>query len=151
MKATYLWLTRLIALAVVLQAAFIAWGTFDVFNAVDDGEAFTAQPEDYNVGQGLHSIFGVMVIPLLALLLLIFSFFVKTSRAVWFALGVVGLVVLQFVLALVSFGVPFIGVLHGINAFLIAGMAGVAGRMVGRGGPPQAPSPAATPPAAAAA
>lgn len=150
MRATYQWLARLIALGVVLQAAFIAFGTFEVFNAVDDGKVFTGDTDDYNAGQALHSIFGVMVIPLLAVLLLIVSFFVKTKGAVWSALAVLGLIVLQFVLALVSFGAPVIGLLHGINAFAIAGVAGFAGGRAGKPRSPEAPPQAAPPTAAAA-
>jgi hypothetical protein len=41
---------------------------------------------------------------------------------------VVGLVVLQFLLAVVSFGLPALGVLHGINGLAIAGVAGTAAR-----------------------
>jgi hypothetical protein len=133
MKAVYQWLARLIALGVVLQAAFIAFGTFEVFNA----------------GQALHSTFGVMVIPLLALLLLIVSFFVKSRAAVWFSLGVLGLVVLQFVLALVSFGVPAIGLLHGLNAFAMAAVAGFAAERGFKAASPEAPSQAAPPTASA--
>lgn len=128
MKATYMWLTRLIALTVVLQAAFIAWGTFDIFNTVDDGKAFTGETEDYNAGQALHSTFGIMVIPLLVLLLLIVSFFARVPRGVVMALAVLGLVVLQIVIAFLSFPAPVLGLLHGINAFIIAGVAGFAGR-----------------------
>jgi hypothetical protein len=150
MRATYLWLTRLIALGVVLQAAFIAWGTFDVFNAVDDGEVFVAEREEYNAGQMMHATFGEVVIPLLAILLLIVSFFVKTRGAVMTALIVLGLVVLQFLLAIVSFGVPVTGLLHGINAFAIAGVAGFAGQRLNRAGPPPASTQPAPPEAAAA-
>lgn len=142
MKATYVWLTRLIALAVVLQAAFIAWGTFDIFNAANDGRAFT-EDTDYNAGQALHSTFGIMVIPLLALLLLIISFFARIPRGVIMALAVLGLVVLQIVLAFLSFPAPVIGLLHGVNAFILAGVAGFAGRLAG-GGPVKAPQPEET-------
>ena len=134
MRVAYQWLARLIALGVLLQMAFIAFGTFEIFNTVEDGEAFTGDREDYNLGQQLHAVFGEMVIPLLALLLLIVSFFAKVPRGVPLALGVVGLVVLQFVLAIVSFSAPVIGLLHGINAFAIAGVAGYAGGRVRPGG-----------------
>src|SRR5439155_2907316 len=76
MKATYLWLTRLIAVGVVLQAAFVAYGTFEILNGASHGKAFTGDSE-YNTGQLLHSIFGVMIIPALALILLIVSFFAR--------------------------------------------------------------------------
>lgn len=132
MRVAYQWLARLIALGVLLQMAFIAFGTFDIFNTVEDGRAFTGERDDYNAGQMLHAVFGEMVIPLLALLLLIVSFFAKVPRGVPLALAVLGLVVLQFLLALLSFEAPVVGLLHGINAFAIAGVAGYAG---GRGRP----------------
>jgi hypothetical protein len=150
MKATYLWLARLIALGVVLQAAFIAYGTFEIFNDADDGRLFTG--DEYNTGQILHSIFGTGIIPLMALVMLILAFFIKVPRGVPMAAAVFGLVVLQFVLALVSFPVPVIGLLHGLNAFAIAGVAGFAGRPAGQaGGPggPDAAAPEAQAPAAA--
>lgn len=127
MKATYKWLSRLIAIGVVLQAAFIAVGTFEIFNAASEGRVFTEDTE-YNAGQTLHSVFGLMVIPLLALLLLILSFFAKIRGGVKLAGIVVGLVVLQIVLGLMSFPAPWLGLLHGINAFVLAGAAGFAGR-----------------------
>lgn len=143
MKQAYVWLTRLIALGVVAQAAFVAWGTFDVFNAVDDGQVFTG--DDYNAGQSLHSVFGLMVIPLLAVLLLIVSFFARVSRGVLFALLVLGLVVLQVVLGFVSFPAPWLGLLHGVNAFVLAGAAGFAGGRANRSEPGGGALPGRTP------
>jgi hypothetical protein len=131
MKATYQWLARLIALGVVLQAAFVAYGMFGVLNAADDGKAFTGDTAD-NLGQSLHSTVGLMIIPLLALLLLVVSFFAKVPGGVRLAAIVVGLVVLQIVLAVVSLPVPALGLLHGVNAFALAAVAGVAGGRPGR-------------------
>jgi heme A synthase len=125
MRATYVWISRLIAIGVVLQAMFIAFGTFGILKDADDGRAYTG---DFNAGQVLHSIFGLGVIPLLTIILLIVSFFARVPGGVKWAAILFGLVVLQFLLALVSFGVPFIGLLHGLNAFAIAGVAGIAGR-----------------------
>jgi hypothetical protein len=141
MRATYLWLSRLIAIGVVLQAAFIAFGTFDILKSADDGKALTAD-SDYNVGQSLHSIFGNIVIPLLALVLLIVSFFMHSPTAVKLGAAVFGLVVLQVLLAVISFPVPVLGILHGLNAFALAAVAGVAGSRVGR--PPTVPAAEAT-------
>ncbi|HEX2356570.1 MAG TPA: hypothetical protein VHI50_08930 [Micromonosporaceae bacterium] len=143
MKATYVWLSRLIALGVVLQAAFIAFGTFDVFKAVDDGRAFTGEYDDYNAGQAMHSLFGTFIIPLLGLILLIVAFFARIPGGVRLAAIVFGLIVLQFLLALFSFNAPWVGLLHGINAFALAAVAGLAGRQASR-----APTPAASAPGA---
>jgi hypothetical protein len=126
MKATYIWLSRLIAIGVVLQAMFIAFGMFDIIKAADDGKVYTSTTE--TAGQSLHSIFGSIIIPLLALGLLIISFFARIPGGVKWAAITFGLVVLQFALAAVSFSVPFIGLLHGLNAFAMAAVAGIAGR-----------------------
>jgi hypothetical protein len=131
MKAAYQWLARLISVGVVLQAAFIAYGMFAVLHAADDGKAFTGDTAD-NLGQSLHGIVGGMVIPLLALLLLIVSFFAKVPGGVRLALIVVVLVALQIVLAQLSSPAPVLGLLHGINAFAVAAVAGFAGGRPGK-------------------
>ena len=69
-----------------------------------------------------------MVIPLLCLALLIVSFFAKIPGGVKWAAIVVGVAALQIALALVSFDAPWIGILHGLNAFALAGVAGRAAR-----------------------
>ena len=126
MRSLYIWLSRLIALAVVLQVLFVAWGAFDIFKNASDGVPFTEDTER-NVGQMLHSVVGMMVIPALALLFGIISFFAKVRGGVALAWIVVALTVLQIVLAFVSFGAPVVGTLHALNAFAIAGIAGMAG------------------------
>jgi hypothetical protein len=138
MRPTYMWLGRLIAIAVVLQAAFIAWGMFDILNTTEDGEIYTG---DYNAGQAMHGVFGLGIIPILALILLVVSFFAKVPGGVRAALIVLGIVVLQVVLAIVSFSGPVVGLLHGINAFVLAGIAGYASRLATKAGgaPPSAP------------
>jgi hypothetical protein len=65
---------------------------------------------------------------LLALVLLILSFLTDVPRGRTLAGIIVGLVVLQFLLAVVSFGLPAVGILHGINGLAIAGVAGAASR-----------------------
>jgi hypothetical protein len=138
MRATYVWLSRLIALGVVLQAAFIAFGTFDILKEADDGRAYTG---DFNAGQALHSIFGLGVIPLLAILMLVISFFAKIPGGVKFAAIVFGLVVLQFLLAFLGFFSPAVGgILHGLNAFALAAAAGIAGRRATTASPSAEPA-----------
>ena len=125
MRAVYRVLGQLIALAVVLQVASIALALFIVDKDADDGTSIGA---DYsNLGQTYHSVAG-MVIGLLALVFLIVSFLTDVPRGRMLAGIVVGLVVLQFLLAVVSFGVPALGLLHGINGLVIAGVASTAAR-----------------------
>ena len=123
MRSTYRVLAGLIALGVVLQAAFIALAWFTVINEVDGGFILD-ENYDGNAGHALHGIVGTAVIPALALVLLILSFFAKIQGGIKWAAIVFGLVALQFALAIVSFEAPVIGLLHGINAFVLAGAAG---------------------------
>lgn len=125
MRAAYRVMASLIALAVVLQVASIALAGFTIASDAEDGTTIGA---DYsNAGQNFHSMAG-MVIGLLALVFLIVSFLTDVPRGRMLAGIVVGLVVLQFLLAVVSFGLPALGVLHGINGLAIAGVAGMASR-----------------------
>ncbi|MEV4620367.1 hypothetical protein AB0J74_16890 [Asanoa sp. NPDC049573] len=131
MRSLYLWLSRLIALGVVVQVLVIAWSAFDIFNKANDGVPFT-EDTDANAGQLVHSAVGMMVIPALALIFGIVSFFAKVPGGIGRAWITVGLVVLQIVLAFVSFDAPVVGMLHALNAFAIAGVAGVAGARASR-------------------
>lgn len=125
MRKVYRVLTMAIAIAVVLQVASIALSGFTVSKDANDGTTIGA---DYsNFGQSYHSIAGT-AIGLLALILLIVSFLTDVPRGRVLAGVIVGLVAVQFALAVVSFGIPALGVLHGINGLAIAGIAGTAGR-----------------------
>ncbi len=125
MRNVYRVLAILIAVAVALQVASIALAGFTEAKDAENGTTIGA---DYsNFGQTYHSIAGT-AIGVLALILLIVSFLTDLPRGRSLAGIVVGLVALQFVLAVVSFGVPAIGVLHGINGLAIAGVAGAASR-----------------------
>lgn len=139
MKATYRVLAILIAVGVVLQAASIAYAWFDVLGAVDDGQAFTE--DDGNSGHVIHGVIGVIGIPLIALLLLVVSFFAKVPDGVKWAAIVFGVAVLQVALAFVAFSAPAVGALHGINALVLAGVAGRASAMASS---PRETSPATT-------
>jgi hypothetical protein len=125
MRAAYRVLASLIAIAVVLQVASIALAGFTIAKDADDG---TTIGSDYsNFGQSYHSMAGT-AIGLLALVLLIVSFMTNVPRGRMLAGIIVGLVVVQFLLAVVSFGLPALGILHGINGLAIAGLAGAASR-----------------------
>ncbi|HET6293115.1 MAG TPA: hypothetical protein VFG33_07060 [Kribbella sp.] len=125
MRTAYRAIASLIALAVVLQIASIALAGFTIAKDADDGASIGA---DYsNFGQSYHSIAGT-AIGLLALIFLIVAFLTDVPGGRMLAAIVLGLVVVQFLLAVVSFGTPALGVLHGINGLAIAGIAGAASR-----------------------
>lgn len=128
MRATYRVLAGLVAVGVVLQAMFIALGWFTAIKDMDDGLVIDKN-YDGNIGHTLHGQTGTMVIPILALLLLIVSFFAHVPGGIRWALYVFGLVVLQIALAFLSFGVtPVLGLLHGLNAFALLAVAAIASR-----------------------
>jgi hypothetical protein len=129
MKNVYRALAGLISLGVLVQAMAIALGWFTAIKDLDDGLVIDKNYEG-NFGHGLHGFVGMTVIPVIALLLLIVSFFAKIAGGIKWALFVVGLVTLQILLAFVSFGVPAVGALHGANALALLAVAGIAARRV---------------------
>lgn len=130
MRSAYKGIAHAIAVCVVLQAAWIALGTFWLFSDVEDG-AIVTEDYDYNAGQALHSVFGMMLIPLLAIALLVVSLLAKVPGGTKWAGFVFLAVVVQVVLAILSYAVPALGVLHGLNAFVLIGVAELAARRVG--------------------
>ena len=129
MKQAYRVLAGLIALGVVVQAAAIAYGWFAVLVDLEDGATLT-NDYDGNAGHILHGINGMTVMPVLALLLLITSFFAKIRGGTKWAAFVLLAVVVQVALAFISFGVAAVGALHGINALVLLGLAVMTARRV---------------------
>jgi len=127
MRTTYRVLAMLIAFGVVVQAALIAVAWFDVLHSLDDGSVYDKNSAD-NWAQMLHSTVGMMIIPTVALLLLIISFFANIPGGVKWAAITLGVTVLQILLAYAGFAAPVVGALHGINAFALAGVASIAMR-----------------------
>jgi hypothetical protein len=128
MKATYRVLAFLVPVIVALQAAFIALGVFGLGKWVEDGNDFTKSVLESNdssvtggIGFGLHS-FGAIAMALVALILLIVSFFAKIEGGVRLAVFVFLDTLLQWILAFVSFAAWAVGSLHALNAFLLFGL-----------------------------
>jgi hypothetical protein len=132
MRAAYLWLARLIALLVVVQAMTITFAVAGLFHWIsDDGgvvddsvvKGWDQNPPTFEgaIGHFIHWMAGERVFPALALLLLIVSFFAKVSKGVVIALVLFVLVILQTVSGLYADGMPYLGLWHGLNAFLIFG------------------------------
>jgi hypothetical protein len=134
MRSAYRVLAGLISLGVVVQAMAIALGWFTAIKDLDDGLVIDKNYEG-NIGHSLHGTIGMMVIPILAILLLIVSFFAHVPGGVKWAAIVFGLVALQIALAFVAFGAaPAVGALHGANALVLLGVSGMAARRAS--GPP---------------
>jgi len=119
MRNLYRYLAMAVATAVVIQAASIAWAAFGIAHDVDAGKVVDKNYEE-NFGATLHAVDGWMVIPALALTLLIVGVVVRSVEGAMHWAGVVfGLVLLEVILAAVSFDAPVVGLLHGTTALLI--------------------------------
>jgi hypothetical protein len=135
----YRFFAYFIALEVVIQAAAIAFGVFGESHWImeDGGVVNKAVIDDESAeftgvaGFMIHGINGTMVVPLVALIFLIVSFFAKVPGGVKAAAIVFGLVVLQVVLGISAHDVVWLGPLHAINAFGILTMAILAGKRAG--------------------
>ncbi len=137
MRTTYRVLAYLVALGVAVQAAAIAYAYFGLGKWIEDGgvlDKATMESEGAGftgvLGFAVHGINGQMVIPVIALLLLIVSFFARVPRGVLWAGIVVLVVALQVTLGLLSFAVVGLGMLHGMNALVLFTVAVIAARRV---------------------
>ncbi len=138
MRATYKYLAYAICLLVVAQAAFIVYANAGLFHWISEeggvvDKAFIEDESATFPGLGgfiAHGMSGTMLIPLVALALLVVSFFTKVKGAVAHGAAIVVLVIVQIALGLAAHSVPALGPLHGINAFLLLGAAVHAARLM---------------------
>jgi hypothetical protein len=149
MRTVYRVLAWIVAVEVLIQAAAISYAIFGFGKWIQEGGVLdksvmesqvTAFPEE--VGFMVHGLNGMMVVPALAVLLVIVSFFAKVPRGVALAGGVVGLVALQVLLGMFGHGIPGLGLLHGANALALFVVAVIAAR---RATLPVGPAEVATP------
>ena len=141
MRKVYRVLAFTIAGLVVVQAAAITFAVFGLFAYIEGGgtiDAANSGPESHIsfpgvVGFMIHGMFGTMVIPLIAILLLVSSFFAKTAGAVKWAVIVFATTAVQVGLGLFAHGIPHLGILHGIIALVLFGAAIMAGMRARQG------------------
>jgi hypothetical protein len=143
MRGVYRVLAFLVAVEVAVQAAFIVWGDAGMGLWIEDGGVVDKATMESAFESGdapfpefmaflYHGMNGMMVIPAIALLLVISSFFARVPRGVPFALAVFGLVALQVTLGLMGHSFSFLGALHGINALVLFSTAAWTGLRVAR-------------------
>ena len=136
MRRAYRILAYLLAAEVVVQAMMIGIALAGVNKWIDDGATVTKKVVDSHprfagsIGFPIHAINGEMLVPLLVLALLAVSFPAKLPDGTRRAAILVGLVVLQVVLGLALQAVPYVALLHVLNAFGILAVALVAARSV---------------------
>jgi heme A synthase len=147
MRSVYKVLAYLVAAEVVVQAMAIAYALAGLGNFVDHGGVFDkaadsgGKPFPEFVGFMVHGVNGYVVVPVIALLLLVSSFFARVPRGASWAGLVFGLVLLQAMLGGLTHSLPAAGALHGLNALALFTAALYTALRVRR----SAPQPAAQP------
>ncbi len=119
----------LISLAIIVQVGLAAYGAFNAVDKSDDNGTIgkTAVSDGFNA----HTALGYIIL-LAALILLVLAYAGRGTgspgRLRWSAL-ILGLLVVQVLLAWAGDATQWLGILHGMNALAIAGFAGnLAGR-----------------------
>lgn len=137
MRSVYRVFAFIIAAEVVIQASAIAFALFGLGKWIEDGGTLnkaTMEGDDSGVGGvagfAVHGINGTMIVPLLAIVFLVVSFFARVPGGVKWAGITFTLVVVQVTLGLLGHSVPALGALHGINALALFGVAVMAGMRV---------------------
>jgi hypothetical protein len=139
MRTAYKVLAYLVAAEVAVQAMVMVWGIAGLGKWVDGGGVLDKAVFEEAIGSGgmpfpeiaglmVHGINGTFVIPLIALLLLIVSFFTKVRGATKWAAIVLALVVAQGQIGFLGHEFPLAGALHGLNALLLFATALYSGR-----------------------
>jgi hypothetical protein len=139
MKQLYRVLAYAIAAGVVLQAAAIAYAVFGMFEWVAAGGTIdkalieSGNPQVGGItGFNLHQRVGVTILPLLALLFLISSFFARIPGGIRWALIVFAATLAQSLLGIFAHENSAVGWLHGAMALILFSCALVSGIRVNR-------------------
>jgi len=126
MRGLYRILAYIIAGEVVVQAGAVALALAGLGKWITDGGVLDSAVMESDevafpevVGFIVHGINGSIVVPALALVLLIVSFFARVPGGVKWAAAVLGLVVVQVSLGFFGHDIPVAGGLHGMNALAL--------------------------------
>jgi hypothetical protein len=133
MRKTYRILADIIAIDVVIQAMAIVFAVAGLFKWIDDGatldksviESWEDDPPTWtgSIGHFIHVMNGTFLIPLLGIALLIVSFFAAVNGGVKWALIIVASIVVQVLAGQLAEESPYLGLVHGLNAFILFGAA----------------------------
>jgi len=130
MNAAFRIWASLVSLAIIVQVGLAGYGAFHAVDVSDDKGALSKN--GVSDGFNAHAALGYVIV-LAALVLLILAFLARRqspggARAKWAGILLV-LLVVQVLLAALGGAVAWLGVLHGMNALAVAGVAGsLAGR-----------------------
>jgi len=126
MRTVYKVLAYIVAAEVVVQAMLIVYAIAGLSKWVSNGGVFDkAVMEDRQIifpeiiGLPLHGLNGGIIIPVIALALLICSFFAKVPGGVMWAALVLALAIVQVQLGYMGHDLTVAGALHGLNAMAL--------------------------------
>lgn len=126
LRAVYRFWAILLFPAVIVQIGAAGYGAFNAAHKVSDTTPLTQKQWDH--GFGFHMGFGYILF-LASLLLFLFALAARLGRKrVLLVLAAPFLFFLQILLAVIGGGTPAIGVLHPVNALVIAGFTGYLAR-----------------------
>jgi len=152
LRTIYRYWTLLLALAVMLQVGFAAYGAFYSASKLEDqtgsDETKRITEKVFEHGFDIHVGFGYIIF-LGALVLFLLALGARLGRPrIWWNLGLPILVAIQIALfAWGGYDVPVLGFFHGVNALVIAGLVGsLAAREWRRSSPVDAATGTAPPP-----
>ncbi len=138
MRKTYRILADIVAVLVVIQAAMIVFSIAGLFKWIDDGATLDAgvikswqdDPPTFTgaIGHFIHVMSGTYLIPLIGLALLVVAFFAAVPGGVKWASIIAVSIIVQVVAGIMADGAPWLGLVHGINAFILFSAAIMAAR-----------------------
>jgi hypothetical protein len=135
MRTAYKVLAYVVAAEVAIQAMVMVWAIAGLGKWVAGGGVFDksiieseGMPFPEVAGIIVHGINGTFVVPVIALVLVIVSFFTKVRGAIKWAVIVFVLAVAQGQIGFLGHEFPLAGALHGLNALVLFGVALYAGR-----------------------
>ncbi len=147
MRTAYKVLAYVVAAEVAIQAAAIVWAIAGLGKWVQGGgvlDKATMESEGIPfpelVGIFVHGINGSFVVPGIALVLLILSFFTKVRGAIKWAIIVFALTVVQGQLGYLGHDFTAAAAVHGLNALALFGAAIYAGRRIRTAAPRNVPA-----------
>ncbi len=137
MRTAYKLLAYAVAAEVAIQAMAVVWAMAGLGKWIQQGGVADASlmeseaiPFPEVAGFIIHGINGTFVVPIIALALMVLSFFTRQRRAIVVAVAVFVLTVLQGQLGFLGHEIPGIGALHGLNALILFATALYAARGV---------------------
>jgi hypothetical protein len=138
MRKAYRILADAIAIGVVVQAMAMIWAVAGLIHWINDGgtldhktlKSWEDNPPDFQGASGfaIHGITGTMIIPAIGLVLLVVAFFAGVDGGVKWA-GIIAVsIIVQVAAGMMGEDAPWVGLIHGLNAFALFSVAIMAAR-----------------------